>query len=236
MKLIIFGANGGTGRILSEQALAEGHEVTAVTRHPEQFPLSHDRLTVVSGDVRDREAAERVIAGHDAVVSTLGVPYSLRTVSLYSTGTGNIVAAMKETGVRRLVCVSSSGTDPSLRSRNTGGGFLFEKVFKPVIVATLGKTVYADMLRMEELVKASALDWTIVRPGALFHTPVITEYRTADDFLAGQYTSRADLADCVLRQLDSDRTVRGIVAVATFAARPTVAGILWNEALQSMSR
>lgn len=236
MKLIIFGANGGTGRLVSAQALAEGHEVTVVTRHPEQFPLSHERLTVVSGDVRDREATERVIAGRDAVLSTLGVPYSLRKVSLYSTGTGNIVAAMRATGVRRLVCVSSSGTEPSLRSRDTGGGFLFEKVFKPIIVTTLGKTVYADMLRMERLVKASDLDWTIVRPGALFHTPEITDYRTADDFLTGQYTSRADLADCVLRQLDSDGTVRRFVAVATFDARPTVAGILWNEALQSVSR
>lgn len=179
---------------------------------------------------------ERVIAGHDVVLSTLGVAYSLRSVSLHSTGTGNILAAMSAQGVRRLVCVSSSGTDPSMRSRDTGGGFLFEKVFKPVIIATLGETVYADMLRMERLVAASDLDWTIVRPGALFHTPQITDYRTADDFLAGQYTSRADLADCVLRQLDSDRTDRKVVAVATYAERPTVAGILWNEAFQSVSR
>ncbi|MGM7671686.1 NAD(P)-dependent oxidoreductase [Microbacterium sp. A93] len=170
------------------------------------------------------------------MLSMLGVPYTFRRVSLYSAGMTNIVRAMAQHDVRRLVCVSSSGTDPALHSRDTGGGFLFEKMLKPLVVATLGRTVYADMLRMEQLVTASALDWTIVCPGALFHTADVTDYRTADDFFAGRYTSRADLADCVLRQLDDRRRVRTVVAVATVAVQPTMVGIFWNEALQSVSR
>lgn len=236
MKLIVFGANGATGRLLCGQALAEGHTVTAVTRHPDQFPLSHPQLTVLACDALDPRAVERAISGQDAVLSTLGVPYSLKKVSLYSDTMANIVSAMIQQSVRRLVCVSSSGTDPALRSRDTGGGFLFEKVFKPAVIATLGRTLYADLLRMEQLVTASALDWTIVRPGALFDTESVSDYRTAEDVIAGRYTSRADLADCMLRQLDVGTAQRTVIAVATFAEQPSMIGTFWNEALQRVSK
>jgi putative NADH-flavin reductase len=233
MNIAVFGANGPTGQLMVRQALAEGHEVTAVTRHPETFSLRHDLLRVLGGDVFDPAAVEQAVAGQDAVLSTLGVPYSRKPITVYSEGVAHIVEAMKHTGVRRLVCVSSSATDPAVRFLDTGGGFFFERVLKPLITKTIGRTMYADMGRMERLVMDSELDWTIVRPSGLFDAPVVTAYQTAEGHICGRFTARADLADCVLRQLTTDEYLRKVVAVATFEGQPTVLELMRKEAFQS---
>ncbi len=72
MKLLIFGATGGTGRQLVDQALAQGHEVTAFARNPENVTAKHDHLKVVQGNVMDATSVETAVAGHDAVLSALG--------------------------------------------------------------------------------------------------------------------------------------------------------------------
>ena len=148
----------------------------------------------------------------------------------HSVGVANIVQAMHEHGVHRLVCVSSTVTDPVTRSEDTGGGFVFEKVLKPFITNVIGKTMYADLLRMEELVRASDLDWTIVRPSGLFDTPTVTEYRLAEGFLPEHFTSRADLAACMLQQAASDQYRRKILAVATVEVKPKLIKLLLKEA------
>lgn len=234
MRIVLFGANGPTGRLLTEQALAEGHEVTAVTRHPDAFPLRHERLVVQAADVFDSASVDQLVAGHDVVISSLGVPYSLKEVTLYSAGTANIVKGMRRSGVRRLVCVSSSGADPEIRFHDTGGGFFFEKVLKPAVILTIGRTVYADLYRMEQLIASSGLDWTIVRPAALFFTDTVTDYQTAEATISGRYTSRRDLADCLLRQLDSRDSVGKTLAIATFDQQPTMLQVFRNEALQAV--
>ncbi|GMA24933.1 hypothetical protein GCM10025864_26920 [Luteimicrobium album] len=122
------------------------------------------------------------MAGQDAVLSSLGVPYSRQPVTVYSTGATNVVAAMRQHQVRRLVCVSASLTDPTLGPH---GGFFVDKVAGP-LVAYFGRTVYADMARMESLVRASGLDWTVMRPSGLFETGHVTDYRTAEDGTAAR--------------------------------------------------
>jgi len=231
MNIVVFGANGRTGQLLTKQAVAEGHAVTAVTRHPETFPLRNARLHVMRGDVFDLSSVEKAIAGQDAVLSTLGVPYSFKPITLYSQGTAHIVQAMNHSGVRRLVCVSSSATDPQTRYHDTGGGFIFEKILKPIIINSIGRTLYADMQRMETLVMKSDLDWTIVRPSGLFETPTVTDYQVAEAFIRGMYTSRADLADCMLHQLTTDQYLHKAVAVATVSVRPDLFQFLWREAI-----
>ena len=74
MDIVIFGANGQTGRLLTEQALAAGHRVVAATRRPGDFPLSDAKLTVAAVDVRDAAAVTEVVAGADAVLSRWGFP------------------------------------------------------------------------------------------------------------------------------------------------------------------
>jgi putative NADH-flavin reductase len=229
MNIVVFGANGATGRLLTKQALAEGHTVTAVTRHPETFPLHHERLQVMAGDVFDLSSVEQAVAGQDAVLSTLGVPFSRKPIAVYSQGMAHIVEAMKRYGVRRLVCVSSSATGTD---HETGGGFIFDKVLQPIIISTIGKTTYADMGRMEALVKGSGLDWTIVRPSGLFGTPTVTHYQVAEEHIRGKFTSREDLADFMLHQLSGDQYLRKVVAVATFAAQPSMLSFFTGEAFK----
>src|ERR1700738_5048599 len=107
MKLAVFGANGPTGRLLTQLALDEGHDVVAFTRHPDAFPIEHRRLEVAAGDVHDTAAVALAIDGTNAVVSTLGVPFGKTPVTVYSDGVTNIIAGMQVAGVKRFVCVSS---------------------------------------------------------------------------------------------------------------------------------
>jgi nucleoside-diphosphate-sugar epimerase len=228
MNLLVFGANGPTGRLLVEQALAEGHEVTAFTRRPDSYPLEHERLSVVEGDVLDADSVDSVMAGHHAVLSVLGVPYGKQPIHVYSKGLANIIAAMRHHGVNRVVCVSSSATDPSAGPH---GGFFFEKVLQPFVINVMGKTLYDDMKRMETLVRESELDWTIVRPSGLFDAETVSDYVSAETYTPGAFTARTDLANCVLRQATDGRYSRKIVAVATSQGAPSVFQLMMKEAL-----
>ena len=229
MKLAIFGANGPTGQLLTKQALAEGHTVTAVTRHPETFPLQHEHLQVMGGDVYDLAAVKQAVAGQDAVLSSLGVPFTRKPITIYSQGISNIIEAMKHHGVRRLICVTSSATEPHADPQK---GFIMEKILQPLMMNTFGKTTYADMRRMEKLVVNSDLDWTIVRPSGLFHTESITDYQVAEAFLSGTFTSRADLADCMLQQVTDKCYLCKPVAVITSSPQPSLLSFFGAEAFQ----
>ncbi|MGN7799628.1 NAD(P)-dependent oxidoreductase [Leifsonia sp. 22587] len=225
MRIVVFGANGPTGRLLVSQSLQAGHTVTAVTRRPDAFPRFGAALRVVAADVHDVDAVSTAVAGHDAVLSSLGVPYSRGPVTVYSEGAAHILSAMERHAVRRLVCVSASLVEPQLGPH---GGFLVDKVAGP-LVRYFGRTVYADMARMEALVRASDTEWTIMRPSGLFETAQVTEYRTAEDYLNASFTSRADLAEAMRRQLDSDEFVRKVCAVGTFDEKPSLLRLLLRE-------
>ena len=228
MRIVIFGANGQTGRLLTGQALAAGRDVAAVTRRPAEFPIAHDRLTVVEADVHDAPAVDRAVDGADVVLSALGVPFTRNQVTIYSHGTGNIVAAMSRRGVKRLIVVSSSATEPH---HHADGGFMLNRVLQPLVTATIGKTTYADMRRMERLVRGSGLDWTIMRPSGLFDAPGVTAYELHEDQAPGIFTSRAGLAASVLEQATDTRFVRKAAAVTTSEGVPTLFQMMRREAL-----
>src|SRR5258708_12558143 len=97
----------------------------------------------------------------------------------------HIVQAMKHSGVRRVVCVSSSATGTN---HDTGGGFIFDKILQPIVMSTLGQTTYADMKQMETLLMKSELDWTVVRPSGLFKTPPLTNYHSPNNPIPVQLT------------------------------------------------
>lgn len=232
MKVAIFGANGPTGRILTKQALAEGHDVTAFTRHPDAFPRLDGPLRVQGGDVFDPGAVEAAVAEQGAIVSTLGVSFGREAVSVYSTGVANMIGAMGGNGVKRLICVSSSTMSPHPEPQ---GGLFFRKVVQPYVVDTLGRTVYEDMRRMEVLVRQGKLDWTIVRPSGLFTAGAVTDYRLAEETVLGRFTAREDLADCLLRQTTDRTYVHKAVAVATAAIKPSMLGLIWREGIRKKS-
>ncbi|MFI7666175.1 NAD(P)-dependent oxidoreductase [Nocardia sp. NPDC049526] len=228
MRITVFGANGPTGRLLTGQALAAGHDVAAVTRQPDSFPLHHDRLEIVGADVLDPGAVDAVVAGRDAVLSTLGVPAGKEPISTYSRGVANIVAAMERHRVRRLAVVSSSGVDPHPYS---DGGFLFNRVLLPYVTRVAGKTLYDDMRRMESLIQSTDLDWTIVRPSGLYHLPSVTDYTVVEGHADGRFTARADLAASMLALLNDHRYVRTTIGVITTADNPTLLEWIRHEAL-----
>ena len=227
MNTVIFGANGPTGRLLVEQAIAAGHSVTAVMRTP--HPI--EGATVVRADVLDAAAVGKVVKGADAVLSSLGVPFGRKPIDTYSRGTANIIAAMKEHGVKRLILTSSSAADPSVRFKNSGGGALLE-VLKPLVIYGFGRTTYVDMRRMEKLVAESGLDWTVVRPSGLFNTDVASDYAIEQDHVRGAFTSRLDLARFMVSALDSDEWVGRHAAVATRQGAPKVLEFFRSEALK----
>lgn len=229
MRIVIFGANGQTGRLLTGQALAAGHDVAAVTRRPAGFPVTHDRLAVVDADVHDAPAVGRATEGADAVLSALGVPFTRRPVTVYSEGAASIISAMSRQGVKRLVVVSSSATEPQ---HHADGGFLLNRVLQPLVTATIGKTTYADMRRMEDLVRGSDLEWTIMRPSGLFDAPGPTAYELHEEQAPGIFTSRADLAASLLDQAASTRFVGKAVAVTTSEGVPTLFQMMRREALK----
>lgn len=227
MRITVFGAAGPTGRLLTERALAAGHHVTAVTRRPAALSSDADRLRVAGADVLDRDAVDRVVDGSDAVLSVLGVPFGKAPVEVYSRGAEHIIDAMKRHGVRRFVGVTSSAVTG--RDEPTGG-LLFNRVLQPYVMKRLGRTVYDDMRRMEDLVAGSDVDWTILRPSGLYHLDAVTDYSLTEEHGPGRFTARVDLADALLRQTGDDRFVRRVGHVITTKDNPSLPAMMWREA------
>ncbi len=194
MKIIVFGAMGGTGKQVVEQALGAGNEVTAIARRPSAVILQHERLAVVQGDVFKPSTFESALAGQDVVVSALGVA-TREPTTLYSQGNANIMRAMQAAGVRRLLCISASGLEPGPRWQRW--------IAKPLLWFIL-KNMYTDLVRMETMVKESGLDWTIMRPPMMTNEPRTGQYQVAVNkpLSSGWKISRADLADYIVNHLD----------------------------------
>jgi putative NADH-flavin reductase len=198
MKLISFGSSGGTGRELVEQALHQGHSVSAYARDPAKIKdIQHPGLKVVSGDVLDKPAVESAVAGQEAIFSTIGA--GPRRTTLREEGTRNVIEAMQGIGVKRLICLSSLGVGYSRA--------ILPFFTKHVIVAVFRRHAIADHERQEAVIRQSSLDWTIVRPPHLKDSPRTEVYRhgfpTTDRRIIG-CISRGDVADFMLKQLVDD--------------------------------
>jgi putative NADH-flavin reductase len=210
MRLVIFGATGGTGERLVEQALQAGHTVTAVARRPEAIALRHARLTVRRGDVAHASDVEAAIAGHDAVVSALGAGSSRAPTTICRDGVSHMLAAMERCGVRRISCVSALGLgDGALQSWPL-------RMFMRHVLQPLLRHPFDDLRAMEARLRQSSLEWTIVRPPRLTNGRRLGRYRYAIDTPLARATtiSRADLADYMLAHLDDRATVGALVEVA----------------------
>lgn len=230
MRIAIFGANGQTGRLLTQRVLDAGYSAVAATRRPDSFPLTDSRLTVAKADVRDASSLAQVVEGADAVMSALGVPFSRHPIDTYSAGVRNIIAAMRQTGVRRLAVVSSSALDPY--PGRTGAPFAL-RFIEPILKRTIGKSTYDDQRRMENLVRDSGLDWTIVRPSGLFDLRAPTSYIAGEVDPVGAFTARIDLADYLAGLADDRQTIGKTVVVSTTDGAPTMWQMIRREAFQS---
>lgn len=202
MKILIVGATRGIGRQLLEQALASGHSVTALARNPQRLAAQHERLRLLKGDILDPGSVAAAMAGQDAACCTIGVKTPWEQAGVFSEGTRQLLQAMKKAGVRRLMCVTGIGAGDS----KGHGGFLYDRIFYPLLL----RAVYADKDRQESLIKASDVDWTIVRPGFLTHGPLTGNYRVLTELtgITAGRISRADVAHFILKELESKRHLR----------------------------
>jgi putative NADH-flavin reductase len=198
MNLLILGASRGIGLQLLQQSLQAGHVITAVARHVQDLASQPERLRTISGDILDAGMIREAMAGQETVCLTIGVGVTIKPVTVFSQGTKNVLAAMAEHGVRRLICITGIGAGDS----KGHGGFLYDRIFRPLLL----KTIYEDKDRQEALIKASGTDWTIVRPGFLTNGPLTGNYRVLTDVsgvTAGKI-SRADVAHFLLAELSAN--------------------------------
>ena len=220
MKLTIFAASGGIGRHLVGQALAAGHDVTAVARNPASLPAE---VRAVRADLATAQPAAlaTAVGGADAVLSALG-PRSKADYGIATTGTRAIVGAMEAAGVRRLVVVSAApvGTIASARrprppKHDSGDGFVMRHLLSPLITAAL-RDLDVDLARMEDTLADSGLDWTAVRPPRLTNGPETGAYRTASgrNLRRGLTVSRADVAHLMLAALGQPETIGQTIGIA----------------------
>lgn len=208
-KVVVLGANGGIGLQAVLAALKAGHTVTAILRTPTNLQIAHPNLQIVQGDVMKPEALDTYLENKDVIISAIG-KNSLKKTTLYSQGNQNLMEAMKRVGTTRAFFISASGlvVNPSHS--------LLMRLATKFILQTLLRNMYADLWRMEKIVKESAINWTIIRPPKLLDKPETGKYRIAiDAFLnKGFKISRADIAHFIVSNLTNEALFNKTVEVA----------------------
>lgn len=208
MKLVVFGASGGTGQEIVKQALDQNHEVTAFVRDPKKLTIKHSKLRIVDGDVlQDQSAIASAVTGQDAIICALGVANSLKSAGLIAGGLAAIVPAAKRQEVRRLILISAFGVGDS--SRNA-------PLVPRLMYRLLLGDIYRDKRAGEDMVKASDRDWTIIHPVMLTNGPKTGTYRSGERLeLHGiPKIPRADVAHFALSQLADKTFLRKTVVIS----------------------
>jgi len=213
VKLAIFGATGTVGSAVLAQALAIGHEVRLLARRPSKVPMTDGRQSVLQGNANDPQAVRRTITGCDAVLTALG---GFSDTDSIRVGTGNIIAAMHDSGIRRLVVMQGFHLEFPGDPENFG-----RKAILPLLVMG-SRSLLPDSRAMASAIQASDLDWTVVRAPRVVVGDRTGNYRTGRLEL-GPWNSvtNGDVADLMLACLDEPATIRAAPMVARGARRAT---------------
>jgi len=192
MRILVFGASGRAGKYLVKEALERGHVVVAFTRDASAYPLGHPKLQVVRGDILDFSSVLAAARGAHGVICALGAA-NLKGTTVLSRGTGDIIRAMKEQGVRRLVCLTCA------RFLKTDGPFLASRVIFPLAL----RHVREDRRRQAGLLEASGLDWALVRAVRFWDRPATGHYEVTFGRPAGRWIALGDLAEFMVTELET---------------------------------
>lgn len=208
MQITVFGATGRTGQHVVEQALSAGHDITILVRDPSKVKWQDLRLKVLAGNVQNAEQVEQAVAGAEAVISVLG-PTTNKPVYEISAGVAHILRAMQRQGVRRLVISAGAGVgDPN----DAPGPF---NHLLNLLLRLFARYAYEDMAQAVAKVRASDLDWTVVRAPMLTDGPRTGKIRVAYVGKGmGSRISRADMADFILRQATDNTYLRQAPAIS----------------------
>ncbi|MFT3664858.1 NAD(P)-dependent oxidoreductase [Piscinibacter sp.] len=212
-RIAVAGAAGATGQHAVRQALALGHRVTALVAEPARWALAHEALDVVRADPLEPDSLHGVLAGHDAVLCTVGhQPESpgargaRRAPPQAARATRHLVAAMGEAGVSRLVLMGAAGVGSSVAAGRLGLGRWLHWLLPEVM---------ADKERQEALVRGSALRWTVLRPARLSHAPSGTDVCIGENLRWGwRAIPREDLAALMVRLATDGASVGKVLTVA----------------------
>jgi putative NADH-flavin reductase len=202
MEIIVFGASGRLGRKIVEQALTAGHRVTAFVRSPAKFMLQHSHLTLFQGDSMDAAAVHKALADQQVVISALG-PERPPIPGTMEASARNIIAAMQEHGIYRLVSTTGAGVwQPQDQPKPID--YLIA-----ILLNIFAKEVIRDSFANVDVLKASTLDWTIVRFPRLTDRPRTRKYHVGyiDKKSSSQF-GRADAAEFILKELIEKKWVR----------------------------
>ena len=197
MRSAIIGASRGIGAELLKAAIEEGNEVTVLVRDLAKLNISTPGLKVITGDILDPFSVAAAIAGQEAICVCIGIPPTRKPVDVFSRGIQNIIDAIGKDSNQKLILITGIGAGDS----KGHGGFFYDRIINPLLLGTS----YADKDRTESIVKASNVEWLIVRPGFLTNGPRTGKYRVIENLsgvTAGKI-SRADVADFILKQLAS---------------------------------
>ena len=212
MKISLFGATGRTGSQIIDQGLALGHEITAFARTPSKITTQHERLRVIPGTLGDTAAVEEAVAGQEVVISALGssgLSLTKRT-TLYTQSGDALLPALQRQGIQRFLVITAGLAQ---RGKLEGAQFFVNHLFKPLF----WRTLYVDMAELEEQVRQSNLNWTIVRPARLTNGPLTRMYRLAKapaTLERNRTVSRADLAHFILRESVENQFMKSTVYIA----------------------
>jgi putative NADH-flavin reductase len=196
MKILIIGGTGATGKQLIQQALSLGLKVTVLARHPEKLRIEHANLIIIKGNVLDYQSVSNAMQSQQAVLSALGHKRFFIPTKTLSEGSKNIIRAMNENGVKRLICITSLGINESRFKL----GLYYTLFVIPFIIFFY----FRDKALQERLIEKSNLDWTIVQPGQLTNGKKREKYKVgkyAGHSILIKMISRADVAHFMLHEL-----------------------------------
>ncbi|NTW61493.1 NAD(P)H-binding protein [Candidatus Saccharibacteria bacterium] len=209
MKVIVFGATGGTGIELVKQLIDRNYEVSAfIHKNTGALEKYSDKINFFRGDVLDYNSVQAAISGQEAVLVALGVVPGVAN-GILSDGTGNIIKAMRESGAKRLVV-------------ETGAGLVEDKKTLPVLWRLSSsllppmRAMFEAKRQQESAVMMSDLDWVIVRPANLTNDSLTKEYNVgqAIKLKTSSHISRANVADCMINQLNADDWLKKAIVVS----------------------
>jgi putative NADH-flavin reductase len=204
MNIAVFGGTGGTGQWIIKLGIEAGHQITALVRNPDRLDDGSSQTKIIVGNVLDYKKVQESIAGTDAVAVSLG-SRSDSPDNIVSQGTQNIIRAMKALDVRRLVVITSLGVGDSKDQ--------VPMAFK-LVMKTIMRKIIIDKDRQEQFVRASGLDWVIIRPGELSNDPPTQQYIFGTDpTITAKRVSRADVAEFVIQNLTDNQFLHQAVAI-----------------------
>lgn len=209
MRIVVFGATGGAGKQLVMQALATGYDVVVYARNPSKLNISHEHLTVIQGELSDAALIETAVKNAGAVLSALGPRGGSKNKPL-TQGMQNIIAAMKKQGISRLIVTST------LSAKDTKDKPDFKTKALVNLVKTTMHAAYEDIVDSAETVRASDLEWTIVRLASLNNKPKSGKVKVGyvGTGEVGMSISRADIADFMLKQIEDTKYLREAPAIS----------------------